>query len=93
MRYTHQERIDFIYRAVVLGESLMAISKDAQQKYTTVYSIVKEYKKHGRTNRQLNYQEKVSLLGSRAGRDAVSTPKQQVGYEWVESASRVEEAG
>lgn len=69
MRFNHQERINFIYLATVLGQSINHIARDAQQKYTTIYTIVKEYKEHGRTNRQLNFQEKVNILNTRFERN------------------------
>lgn len=68
-RFNHQERIEFIYDATVHGKTITKISKDTQQKYTSVHSILKDYKDHGRTNRLLNHQEKVNRLGIRHERN------------------------
>ena len=67
-RFNHQERIEFIYDATVHGKTIMQISRDTQQKYTSIHSILKDYKEQGRTNRLLNYQEKVNRLGVRQER-------------------------
>ena len=69
MRFNHEERINFLYQSVVHHHSLNSIVQDTGAKYTTVYTILKEYQEHGRTNRQLNYQEKVNRLNLRAKRN------------------------
>jgi len=69
MRFNHEERINFLYQSVIHHHSLNSIVDDTGVKYTTVYTILKEYQEHGRTNRQLNYQEKVNRLNLRANRN------------------------
>ena len=64
-RFNHQERIEFLYQAAIHKETVNKITNDTQQKYTTIYTILKDYQNHGRTNRLLNYQEKVNKMNIR----------------------------
>ena len=65
MRFNHQERIDLIYLVTVHGVRPKEIARTQNLNYTTLYTIMKEYYDHGRTNRQLIYQEKNNRLSLR----------------------------
>lgn len=54
-RFNHQERIEFLYKAAVHKHAISKITKDTQQKYTTIHTMLKDYQTTGRTNRLLNY--------------------------------------
>lgn len=71
MRFSHQERINFIYQYSVLGMSINDIVRKEGHKYTTIYTIIKEYNENGRTNRQLNYKEKIKILHARLDKKSV----------------------
>lgn len=68
-RFNHQERIEFLYQAAIHKQTVNKITNDTQQKYTTIYTIFKDYQNYGRTNRLLNYQEKVQKLNVRSQRN------------------------
>ena len=62
---SHQERIDLIYEHVIHKIPMRTVARKYNQRYTTVRTIIKSYKKDGRTNRLLNYWTKVTLLNKR----------------------------
>lgn len=48
-----------------MGKSIRSVAHEEGINYTTVYNIINAYLMHGRTNRLLNYKEKLYLLNRR----------------------------
>ena len=65
MILSHQQRIDIIYENIVHNKPMRTIAKYLNERYTTVRTIIRSFKKNNRTNRLLNYWTKVTIMNKR----------------------------